>query len=185
MNTNIKAPLSDPLLLVGKGIALVCQAVMALGAVAVVIGLPVVVIFQDRIVTEYAEKVGDPAASFPILALVGVLLVVLAILAGLFVFFGKLRAIIATVGEGDPFVPDNADRLSLMAWIMLGVQILAIPAAAIGYYIARFAEEVDEGSVHMESGLDLSGILIVVLLFILARVFRKGTEMRADLEGMV
>lgn len=50
----------------------------------------------------------------------------------------------------------------------------------------EYADEAHE--LHAEvggGGIDASGILLVILLFILARVFRKGTEMREDLEGTV
>ena len=39
--------------------------------------------------------------------------------------------------------------------------------------------------ITVDAGLDVSGILLVVILFILARVFRHGTTMREELEGTV
>ena len=50
-------------------------------------------------------------------------------------------------------------------------------------YIAKLFE--DHDGVTIDAGLDLSGIVLVVVLFILARVFRHGAAMRADLEGTV
>lgn len=185
MNMPIREPLRDPLLLAGKAITLVAQGAMAIGAAALVIATPAVLILRNKVITEYAASVGDPSATFPVFTVAGVLLVGLAIVAALFVFFGKLRAIIDTVGGGDPFVPANADRLSLMAWLLLLVQVLAIPVAALGNYLAQFADEVENAHVDVDIGLDLTGLLMVVLLFILARVFRKGTEMREDLEGTI
>ena len=68
---------------------------------------------------------------------IGALLLAFVAVAGLFVFFGKLRHIIGTVEQGDPFVSDNASRLTVMAWIMLSVQLLAIPLAGLGLYVAN------------------------------------------------
>ncbi len=34
-------------------------------------------------------------------------------------------------------------------------------------------------------GISGNGLLLMLILFILARVFRKGAEMRAELEGTV
>ena len=97
----------------------------------------------------------------------------------------SLRRIIGTVGEGDPFAPVNADRLSMMAWLLLGVQILMLPAAGLGLMLAKWADKVDHADVNINAGLDLTGILMVLVLFILARVFRHGAAMREDLEGTV
>ena len=115
----------------------------------------------------------------------------LSIVAMLFVFFGKLRRIIGTVGEGDPFQPENARRLSLMAWLMLGTQLVMIPGAAIAIPLSRYADEVKKSGIEDVSfsfdgsGMDMTAWLLVVILFILARVFRHGAAMRDDLEGTV
>ncbi len=182
--------LNDPLLLVGKIFTILGQAVMAVGAVALMIAIPVVLFSQGKIAAEIAEKVPNLNESFPALAIVGVMAIGLAILVMMFVFFGKLRRIIATVGEGDPFQPENATRLSTMGWLMLATQLALIPAAAIGIQLARYAEAAREAGVEdvhfsMNDGADLTGLLLAVILFILARVFRHGAAMREDLEGTV
>ena len=176
---------TDPLLLAGKVIAIFMQGVMAVGAIALVIAMPVLIFFRADIVAEYAEASGNPDAVFPVFTAVGVMAIGLAIVAAMFVFFGRLRRIIDTVGDGDPFDPANADRLSLMGWLMLGVQLLFLPATALGVHLAQYADELENAHVTIDGGLDLSGILLVVILFILARVFRHGAAMRADLEGTV
>jgi Protein of unknown function (DUF2975) len=176
---------TDLLLLVGKILAIILQAAMAIAGVALLIAIPAVLLFDSEFVAisgmeEHAFPVG-----FPMGALVAVLLIVAVIVALMFVFFGKLRQIIGTVGAGDPFQPENARRLALMGWQMLGVQLLLIPAGALGLLIADHAEELDSAEISVETGLDPSGILLVVILFILARVFRHGAAMRAELEGTV
>jgi hypothetical protein len=100
-----------------------------------------------------------------------------------FLFFRHLYRIVGTVGEGDPFIPENAQRLSAMGWTVVAVHVLAIPLVAIGAWIAELAKESD--SIHFDSGIDLNGILLALILFILARVFREGTRMREELEGTV
>jgi hypothetical protein len=42
----------------------------------------------------------------------------------------------------------------------------------------------DRGN-DVDFGLSFGGVLLALVLFILARVFRKGAEMRAELEGTV
>ena len=174
---------SDLLLLGGKIIAVFMQIAMAIGIGALVIGLGALLLYGSGALDVFSAE-AEPL-PFPLSLLIGILLVALAVVAMLFVFFGQLRAIISTVGEGDPFAPANADRLSLMGWLMLGVQLALIPAAALGIQLAQYADEMDEVKISIDGSLDLTGILLVIILFILARVFRHGAAMREDLEGTV
>ena len=176
---------NDLLLLAGKVLSVLLQGAMAIGAFALTVAAIALVFFRDKLIAEYAADVGDPTAVFPVLALLGVLAIGLAIVIALFVFFGRLRQIIGTVGEGDPFAPANADRLTLMAWLMLAVQMLLLPATAMSVQLARYADELEDVNLTIDGGLDLTGILLTVILFILARVFRHGAAMREDLEGTV
>lgn len=179
---------NDLLLLGGKVVALILQGLIALGAVLVALTLPIVTIFAN---TDLAKGFADgseiPVADVPILPLVGMLGIALAILVAMFFFFGKLRAIIDTVGQGDPFAPANAERLNLMAWLLLATQLLTWPLVAFALQFAQWADELEGVSLEaqLDAGLDLTGILTVLILFILARVFRHGATMRDDLEGTV
>ena len=175
----------DLLLLAGQAITILMQGLMALAAIGIIIALPVVVFFRDRIDIELADKFGEAVGAFPLWPVIGVLLLALVMVVMAFFFFDRLRQIIGTVGEGDPFVPANAERLSLMAWLTLGIQLLMVPATGLCLMLARWAENIEDGHVTIGAGLDLEGILMVIVLFILARVFRHGTAMREDLEGTV
>ena len=181
----MKTALKDPLLLFAKAVAIFLQGVMALGGAIRTLVVFAALFGRGRILAEISGKIGEaaPAGFYP--ALIGILLVGLAIVALLFFFFDKLRRIIGTVGEGDPFQPENARRLNIMAWLMLAVQLLFIPATALGMILAQVADEMDNVDISSDGSVDISGILLVVILFILARVFRKGTEMREELEGTV
>lgn len=91
-----------------------------------------------------------------------------------------LRAIVGTVRDGDPFVPDNATRLDALAWMLLVLQVLHLAVGAV----ARAASSPDQ---PFDIDWSFSPIpwLTVLLLFVLARVFREGTRLRADLAGLV
>ena len=173
----------DPLLAIGRLIVLVTQMLVALGIAALTIGMPLMVILRDRITAEARAEYGNSEFVFPLLAVLGIMLLAIILLAAAFWFLRMLRQIIDTVGERDPFVPENAQRLTTMGWIALGAQLLAIPAAGLALYIATLFE--DQDGMTIEAGLDLSGVVLVVVLFILARVFRHGAAMRDDLEGTV
>ncbi|WP_435418869.1 DUF2975 domain-containing protein [Parerythrobacter aurantius] len=176
---------NDLILLAGRILTVFLQAVMIFGGIVLVGVLGAIVLYRDSFLAEYVADSGNAAATFPVAALLGVFAIGLVIVAALFVFFGNLRKIITTVGEGDPFQPANADRLGQMGWLMLGVQLLFIPATAFGKKLAEIADEAKEASMMVDSSLDVTGILLVVILFILARVFRHGAAMRDDLEGTV
>ena len=173
----------DPLLLAGNLLVLLTQAIVAFCAVILIIGLPLVFFLRDRITAEAIAEFGNPDFVFPLAAVCGVMMLAIILLLMAFWFLRQLRQIIATVGQGDPFVPENAERLTLMGWIALAAQLLAIPAAAAALYIAKVFEE--QGETTIDAGFDLTGIILVVVLFILARVFRHGAAMREDLEGTV
>ncbi|MGB3711112.1 MAG: DUF2975 domain-containing protein [Erythrobacter sp.] len=176
---------NDLLLLAGQVIAIFVQIVMGIAAAVLVIVVPLFFLFRDEVTAEIAAESAAAAEAFPVMPTAGLLLIALAVVALVFLFFQRLRAIIATVGEGDPFAPENADRLNLMAWLLLGVQILMIPASALGLLVAKWADEVENADITIDAGLDLTGILMIIILFILARVFKHGAAMRADLEGTV
>ena len=173
----------DPLLLVGKAACLVLQVLMAIGATALVAG-----IFGTLFLTpDIAGRAGLDSfpADFPRALLAAIMALGLGIVTSLFLFFGSLRKIIATVGEGDPFQPQNAVRLGQMAWLMLSTQVLILIAVPLGLQLAKYEDAASGVGADIDANLDFSGLLLVVVLFILARVFRHGAAMRADLEGTV
>jgi hypothetical protein len=92
----------------------------------------------------------------------------------------RLRAMVETVRNGDPFVAANADRLQTIAWVLLALQILSLVIGGIGHAISTPAHPL-----HLDAGFSTNGWLAVILTFVLARVFAKGTLMREDLEGTV
>ena len=67
-----------------------------------------------------------------------------------------------------------------LGWIAVGFQLL-------GFATLVFKSEVEPlaGKVIFDGGISAGSILLIFLLFILARVFRQGAAMREDLEGTV
>lgn len=97
-----------------------------------------------------------------------------------YVVLTRLLAMVETVRDGDPFVAANADRLQTIAWVLLTLQILSLVIGGIGHAISTPAHPL-----HLDAGFSTNGWLAVILTFVLARVFAKGTLMREDLEGTV
>ena len=92
----------------------------------------------------------------------------------------RLLAIVETVRAGDPFVAANAHRLQVIAWVLLGLQLLSLAIGTIADRVSTPAHPI-----HVDAGFSVSGWLAVLLTFLLARVFAEGTLMRDDLEGTV
>lgn len=182
--TSIK---NDPLLAIAKGILWFLMGVMVLGAAACLIAAPALYFMRGTILADLMRDA--PHIAFPqfMLAVALVCMLAAGLLALLFRIFQLLKQMVDTVGEGDPFVPENASRLTRMAWLTLAVQVIGFPIAGIATWVHNVTEGtgVDSGDIHVDSGIDANGLLLVLILFILARVFRKGAEMRAELEGTV
>jgi hypothetical protein len=95
------------------------------------------------------------------------------------VLLTRLKAIVETVRAGDPFVQLNADRLKLIAWCLLGLQLCDLVFGVVSYSVVSGGEPMSGWTVS------LTGWLAVALLFVLAQVFAHGTRMRDELEGTV
>ena len=97
-----------------------------------------------------------------------------------YVILSRLRAIVDTVKDGDPFVAANAERLQTIAWAYLGLELLHIAVGVVASSSGSSAQPLD---VHWH--FSVTPWVAVLLLFVLARVFEHGARMRADLEGTV
>lgn len=112
--------------------------------------------------------------------LAGMILLALAILV-----FRAIQQIVDSAISGDPFVVENADRLSRIGWLVVaiyGVQFAM--GVAMGVLVPpQLKDNLKFGGF----GLDFSplGLLAILLVFVLAQIFRHGSEMRAELEGTV
>ena len=92
----------------------------------------------------------------------------------------RLRAMVDTVRAGDPFVAENAARLTWIAWAVLGLELLNLAVGAVAAAGSTPTEPLDVGG-----GFSITPWVAVLLLFVLARVFEHGTRMREELEGTV
>lgn len=172
----------DGLLAAAKVIIVLCQIVFIFAMVMLGIGIgAILTVGRAELLAEIATS-GAPVASIWLIALA--MLTGMALLALGFRFFQELRGIIDSVDVGEPFRPENADRLSRMGWISVIVHVGVLPIAGLSLWLAPYADKVGQ-DVDVGAGVDISGVLLTLILFILARVFRHGAEMREELEGTV
>ena len=92
----------------------------------------------------------------------------------------RLLEIVETVKLGDPFVLVNADRLQTIAWSVLGLQVMHLVVGAVARFVSSTAHPLD-----INWKFSITPWLVVLLCFVLARVFEQGARMRDELEGTV
>jgi hypothetical protein len=166
----------DGLLITVKVLLQILGAITAIAALALAFGT-VAVLADVGGGASRALAGAPPEATYwlsGVCALAAIMLVI-----GLFFLF-ELIKIVNSVGEGDPFRPENAAHLTRMGWLALAFQLVSIGLAPLTYLLSQYVDSVDA-----EGGLSLQGIVLVLTLFVLARVFRQGAAMREDLEGTV
>jgi Protein of unknown function (DUF2975) len=88
-----------------------------------------------------------------------------------------LREVIRIIDStriGDPFVPENARRLRTIGWLLL----------AFNFCVGTSISSATLGGITFP-GVSFSGVLTVLLVFVLARIFETGSQMRAELKETV
>lgn len=144
-----------------------------------VFALPASFVFEPFALRLFAAKQAariDPGWLLPTLRLWILLAVPMVVAAHIGLM--RLLAVIGTVREGDPFVPDNAARLKTAAWCALAIQLLGLSYGVL-------AATMNAAGSRIEWDWSLNGWLYVALMFVVAQVFEEGTRMRDDLEKMI
>ena len=95
------------------------------------------------------------------------------------IVFTRLIAIIDSIAVGAAFSLTNAARLHAIAWALLGTQLIDL---VIGLWSVRISALTGE---YMGWGFGFSGWLAVLLLFVLARMFRDGAALQAELADVI
>jgi len=92
----------------------------------------------------------------------------------------RILAIVDTVSVGNPFVMANAARLQKIAWAVLALELMHFAVGAIAAGVSTAAAPFD-----IDWSFSPTRWVAVLLLFVLARVFEQGAQMREELEGTV
>lgn len=94
--------------------------------------------------------------------------------------FRRLIHILDTVAEGQPFAAANGARLRVMAWCLLAIQLLD---GGFAFAVRGINQAVRHAPFSW--GPSATGWIAVLLLFVLAQVFKQGTALQDDLVGTV
>ena len=104
--------------------------------------------------------------------------VVMALVALVLVLITR---IVASAMAGDPFVVKNAARLNGIGLLLLAIQgVGLITGIAISAFPAPISKDLNFGF-----DVSLSGLFSAMLVFVLAQIFRHGSQMRDELDGTI
>jgi len=95
-------------------------------------------------------------------------------LIGVVVIVQRLRRIFGAMTAGDPFHPDNVRRLRVIALVLALIEINGYLFAALD----RFVLHIRKGG----PSLDFTPWFAVLVIVVLAEVFREGARLRRDAE---
>lgn len=99
----------------------------------------------------------------------------LAYAAVILVIVERVRKIFATLTAGDPFHPDNVTRLRVIGLMLAGLEL--------GRYAFRAAAAwMLPGENELSEGFSLTPWFSVLVVFVLAEVFREGARLRREAE---
>jgi hypothetical protein len=96
--------------------------------------------------------------------------------------FRALHRVVASASVGDPFIEANATELVHVAWLLLGLQLIDTLIKPVVFLLAPDAVR---ARMHGTFHFSMIGLFAVLLIFVLALIFRRGSEMRAELAGTV
>jgi hypothetical protein len=94
---------------------------------------------------------------------------------GVLVIVSALRRIFTTLTAGDPFHPDNVARLRLIGLMLAGLELGRYAFWMISAWLLPAVEKVDRD-------FSLNAWFSVLVVFVLAEVFREGARLRREAE---
>jgi len=107
--------------------------------------------------------------------LVGGLLAMMLYTGGVLVIVDRLRRIFATLTAGDPFHPDNVRRLRVIGLMLAGLELGRYLVWILGVSLISHVDRV-------EPSFSLTAWFSVLVVFVLAEVFREGARLRREAE---
>jgi Protein of unknown function (DUF2975) len=168
----------SPALSASRILLKILRALNVLTALGLVIAMPASFIFEPQFFEFFSKRPPRIDAAWLVPTVRIWLVLALPMTAAIHIALSRLLVVVETVRSGDPFVPENAARLTTIAWCVLATQLLDLT-------FGLMAATVNAAGSNVEWKFSITGWVAVVLLFVLARVFEEGTQMRQDLEAMI
>jgi len=131
--------------------------------------------FNPEIIGHISSGVGAELGRLgPMMA--GVLAAATVYVVGVLIIVGRLRKIFSTLTAGDPFHPENVARLRLIGLILASLELGR-------YVVAALSRMLMSGEVRsVDTGFNPTAWFAVLVVFVLAEVFREGARLRREAE---
>ena len=100
-------------------------------------------------------------------------------IGGALVIVGRLRRIFQTLIAGDPFHPDNVRRLRVIGAALAGLELGRYAFAVIGGVVVH---SLGLEKVELGGQINLNLWFSVLVIVVLAEVFREGARLRGEAE---
>ncbi len=166
----------DPLLRITLVILRVAQIICALAFALVVVFFLVSFVkpafFEHVLLT---GSFGSTPLGVVITGVAGAAGVLLSLL-----LVGHLIKIAQSVGDGTPFITENADRLHKIAYLSVGLLVADIAITGVAYFSTGRTRAYIDWTVF-----DPANIITILALFILARVFQEGVRLNDEAQFTV
>ncbi len=146
------------------------------GVLALAMVLVLLVSFRPELVTGNLDLESlhiSKAWIIPVFA--GILLGLELYVAGAIVIVGRLRRVFQTLIEGDPFHPTNVRRLRVIGSTLALLEVGRYVAATIDHLVLK-------GHGNIGGGVSLTTWFAVLVIVVLAEVFREGARLRGEAE---
>jgi hypothetical protein len=158
---------------------IICIGVLALLILAIgAVTMAAVGAIQIPIPADFTEGVGLAAVLGASAMAITAGAICVALYALVLMLIGR---IVDSANAGDPFVAKNATRLNTIGGLLLALEAVGFIANAV---IAAMPHDINK-HLHLGFGMSMSGLFAALLVFVLAQIFQRGSEMRAELEGTV
>ena len=129
--------------------------------------------YRPGYVSGFFEVVSELGWVYPIF---------IAEIIAMIVVVDRLRRIFSTLIAGDPFVPENAGHLRVIAIAIAAYQILRhVTQGAVAMILTLLSQPVPGGSeLSVTADIDIGAWFAVGTLLVFAEVFREGAKMRQE-----
>jgi hypothetical protein len=154
----------------------VVSAALAIGlAVSVLLAIGSVAVLIDPALADghVSAELRDQGVGRPGLAVA--LVAASLYMGGVLYIVGRLRRIFATLTVGDPFHPDNVRRLRTVGGMLAVLELGRYPLALLTGWLAP-------GASGAHYAFNPTAWFAVLVVFVLAEVFREGARLRREAE---
>jgi uncharacterized membrane protein (DUF373 family) len=148
---------------------------IGLGAVTLMMLAAILFSFNPQLIDDITIRTGSNEIQAGGPVLLGGLAAAGLYLAGVLVIVERLRRIFSTLTAGDPFHPENVRRLRVIGLVLAGLEIGRYVVYAIGIWALPGAE-------IKQPELSPTAWFSVLVVFVLAEVFREGARLRREAE---